>query len=341
MRIVKALVVVFVFGACGSAQTERPTLAVFKIKTRRVRLPRAAVDRLHAHSTAVMEEAGAFEVVPRDRLLRTLKRQRRRSERVCHTLRCQARIGRKRLNARRSLSLRISRSRTRGRPSRCAVKGTVFDLAEKEASFASQANGGCELLDIATSLNEVLCQVAATERGGGAAAPGAASTRACLAHAELTWTDSQVEVSLDRERRRRREKATWEQRMAELVLDLKRQYDQVARHEVPRWTTAAICRTGRLYDVFADRELAQAAVRAPLAVRREGKEAVAAHDRAHDEARKRRAEPFRRRAAELYRDCLSRARELKLPPHPFFSEARGRLREIEGGAGAPDDSPAN
>jgi hypothetical protein len=300
---------------------------------RQVPIKRADTNRLHAHATRVIEESEAFKVAPHERVLQTLKRRRRRSERLCYSLRCQAKLGLKRLDVKRSLAIQV----TKNLAHQCDVIGKVYDLEKKEVDLTSRARAGCSMVELVRSINDVLCHIASQQRKAdreraSGPPPTAEPKRDCLAHAELVWVDGKVEEIMTRKRRRRRgRKQPWEQRMAERLLDLRREYDKVARFRVPRWTAAATCCTGRLYETFADQELARSEP-VPYSVRREGAEAVAAYEKSRKQARKQRAEPFRQKAADLYRKCLGQVKKLELPPSRYFKEARERLDQIEAGA---------
>jgi len=324
-----------VLGACGAPPAPQPKLAVFPIQTRQLRLKRGEVDRLHAHATRLLEETGAFRVTPREQVLQTLKRRRRRSERLCHTPRCQAKLGLKSLDVKRSLALQV----TKNLAHQCDVIGRVYDLELQEVDLTSRSRSGCSMVELVRCVNDVVCHIASQQREvdrkrASGPPPTAEPKRDCLAHGELVWVDSTVEEIMKRRHRRGRgRKDAWEQRMAERVLDLRREYDKVARFRVPRWTAAATCRTGRLYEYFADREMSRTEP-VPHSVQREGVEAVAAYEKSQQQARRRRAEPFRRKAAELYRQCLEQARKLELPDSRYFKEARARLEQMESGSGS-------
>jgi len=312
------------------AATVRPTLAVFGLEVREVRLEPTPLARLEGHLQRLMEESDAFKVVPADEVKRALRRtRRRRGDRRCHSLRCQASLGRKRLDATRSLAVKVVRNLV----GQCDVIGNVYDLKTRSVALSGRARAGCAEAEILRSLQLVACHIIGARRAGGEAGEArTAPQRDCLAHAEFLWVDDRLESWLHPPARRGRKggraKPVSEQRLAEQLLDLKRDYDRVARLGVPRWTVAATCRSGRLYEHFAERELATASS-PPLSVRRQGRDAVARYEKEQGTVAARRVAPFLEKARELYRECLKLARKRELADDRYTEQARARLKGLE------------
>ena len=327
-----AALLVTLLAACGKPPPPvvQPTLAVFELQVRELKLKPGVVAALRGHAHRLMQESGVYRVVARDKVKRALRRtrRRRRSDRHCHELRCQAALGRKLRDADRSLPLSL----TRNLMGQCDVIGNVYDLHKKGVDINARARSGCAEEELRRSFDLVLCRIIDVQRSGARSAKETQPPRDCLAQAEFLRVDDKLERLLAPARGRRRHAQEWEQRMAEQVLDLKREYDHVVGLGVPRWTVAATCRSGRLYEHFAQRQL-EAGARPPASVRRQGKEAVVAYDKERREVGARRAKPFLDKARQLYRKCLSRATKHKMAQDRYTTEARSRL------AGLPSSGP--
>lgn len=311
----------------------RPTLAVFGLEVREARLEPPQLARLEGHLQRLMEESDAFKVVPADEVKRALQRTRRqrRGDRRCHSLRCQAGLGRKRLDATRSLAVQV----TKNLVGQCDVIGNVYNLDTRSVALSGRARAGCAEAEILRSLQLVACHIIGARRAGGEAG-GARPVppRDCLAHAEFLWVDDRLESWLHppaRRGRKRRDRPLSEQRMAEQLLDLRRDYDRVAGQGVPRWSVAATCRSGRLYEHFAERELATA-TSPPPSVRRQGEAAVSRYEKEQGVVAARRAAPFLQKARELYQKCLKLAQEHELADDRYTEQARARLKGLESAA---------
>jgi hypothetical protein len=113
-------------------------------------------------------------------------------------------------------------------------------------------------------------------------------------------------------------------------MDLKRDYDQIARYPSEEWATAATCRVGRLYEVLAQKTAAVIGGQTSWAVKRLGKRAVTEHEQQQRRATEQQAAPFRQKAIQLYQDCLARAKQRELDEdNRYFVEARRQLHVLD------------
>jgi hypothetical protein len=327
--------------ACAGTQTpdsSKPVLAVFEIKVRQLKLRRAVRSTLHGHATRMMDGSGLYNVVPREKLQEKLRRRRRRSERSCYNLRCQSKLGKRLLNADKSLAIQI----TKNLASRCDVIAYQFDLETQTADQSARTRCDCSEEQLIHALNQVLCHILSkvggdaeareeTSEGGGKIPPPPRATpeRACIVQADFLWVDRKLETfAKTRIRGSGRRQAAQERRMAERLLELKRDYDRIVRRGEPRWMVAALCRTGTLYEQLAQTMvLTPDEAKVPRAVRRLGKEEVEAYKRQQEEAQQKRAAPFRKKAKEIYEQCLAKAKEHDVSSK-YTDEAKKRLDQL-------------
>jgi hypothetical protein len=319
----------------------RPTLAVFSVHTKRFKLKPDQLGALHAHATSVMEASGAFEVVPRKKLLRKLRRRRRRSERTCLTLPCQIKIGRRVLKAGMSLATRV----TKNMLGQCDVFSFLYDLGQQVTDQSGRYRAAaCDVETLARAVSRVTCHIiharrrdlAPVEEGeltigaASSAPPRARPQRDCLAQAALLWLDHKLEaLGAARPPRSTKAHQAWLRSLAERVLALGRDYDQIARYPSPLWATAATCRKGRLYEVLARKTVETVRGQVSWAVKRMGKQAVAEHQQQQRRAAEQQAAPFKQKAIQLYHDCLAKAKQRELDQEErYFVEARQSLREL-------------
>ena len=312
----------------------RPTLAMFQVQTEHLSLPTPTLKALDTHAHRLVATSEAFRVVPQPQVTQALKRARRahprvrstphsraapplrarRGDRRCRTLACQARVG-DTLHAGRSLSLQI----TRNLLGQCDVIGNLNDLANRRVAHAARARAGCSEPELARLVDLVLYRLVRLQH------EDASPQRECLARAEFLWIDRTLEAMLEPGTTHRRE--GWQVRMADKVLELKREYDHVARHGVERWTVAALCRSGRLYEYVAGQQ--REVPPAPSSIRRQGLEAVQQYEEQQRRAGRQRAMPFDQQARRLYRQCLERAERSKLAEDSFTAQARARLTMLD------------
>lgn len=335
-----ALVLASCAGQQSPDSSHKPVLAVFKIKVRQLKLKRTVLGTLHDHATRLMDGSGLYYVVPREKLLKKLKRRRRRSERSCYNLRCQAKLGKRLLNADKSLGVQI----TKNLASQCDVIAYQFDLDSQTADQSARTRCDCSEEQLVRSLNKVLCHILAkvggdeqenseeNEKKGGSKIPPpprAVPERECTIQADFLWIDRKLETfGNTRIKGSGRRQAAQERRMAERLLELKREYDRIVRRGEPRWMVAALCRTGTLYEYLA-KTMVQTPEEAkiPRAVRRLGKDEVEAHKRQQEQAQQQRAAPFLKKAKEIYEQCLAKAKEHDVSDK-YTEEAEKRLEQL-------------
>lgn len=325
--------------ACGGAAIPTirrgPTVGVFAPQLRKVPLDRRLVATLHRHATRLLRESDAFTVLAHDELEQRLAKRRRRRERVCRSLRCQRRLGKKALGIARSLNFTLSRSKLGS----CVVTARLFELADKRPRpwLAGRAPGECDERGLRRSFDRVVCYLIAEKLAGRAGPapeppPRASAEADCLALAELVHIDAQVDMALERpsaprRSRRRRPLGPWEQQHAEDLLTLKRAYRHLVENGGPRFRLVARCRQGWLYERFAA-ALERAGSKPPRTIERQGKAAVARFVESQRASLAQRTAPYRRKAAELYRDCLARAKQAGVPEDRHLRAARQRLDKL-------------
>jgi hypothetical protein len=294
-----------------------PTVAVFSLDTTNLRLDRATQAVLHEQLTGALAGAELFQVVPRELLLKKLKHRRRRAERTCRSQRCQAKLGPRLFGATHAVSTRIAQNLM----GQCDVLAALRDLGQGADAAKAHARAGCSEAELVRSINWAACEIIARYRARsdeGNAQPDAG----CLARTDLLWLDHKLEAFS-----RPAKGGADERQMAERVLALRRELEGIDRHGSAPWSLAALCRTGRLYDLYAEQVATGAAAKPPLAVRRLGREAVEAYHAQQRKAREQRAAPFRAQAVELYDRCLARAKELDVS-NRYTEEAGSRRRAL-------------
>ena len=309
------LALCLVLGACAEAPPAPTplTVAVFKVEPRQLRLTPRLLARLHRYATSVVETHAAFRTVPREQLLRTLRKRRVRAERDCYSARCQAKLGRRSLGANRAVSLQV----TRNLLGQCDVFGLLQNLGTRSNEQKAHARAGCSEEEIAQSLGRVVCRLAAS--ASTAEARDAAESR-CLAQADYLWVEQRLaEFGDDR-------KPLDERRLAETALDLRREYDRIIRTGALPWSVVAVCRTGRLYEELA-RRLGGPAADEAQAPRGTGEPSETARQQ-QEAAQRLRAAPYVDQARQIYTACLHQAKQAKLS-HPQVEEARQRLHALD------------
>ncbi len=277
----------------------KPTLAVFPVESKRLRLKPAELAALQEHATTVMSTSAAFDVVPYKQVARKLKRRRRRAERTCHRRSCQVKVGRRVLKVGMSQATLVSKNML----GQCDVFAFLHDLGQEVTEHSGRHRAtGCELEQLARAVSRVTCHIIQMRRrdlkqaseaeeaelviGAASDAPKKARPhKDCLARAAVLWLERKQEAfAASRPGRSRKAKQTWTQQLAGRVIDLKRDYDQVARYPSPTWAAVAVCRTGRLYEHLADKTLA-------------------VYGKQHQQVAEQQAGPFRQQAIQIYEAC--------------------------------------
>jgi hypothetical protein len=343
-----ALVAASASCASGPAPVEsgggQPALAVFPVEKAGVKLERLAAEEIDAHLEALVGRSEGYRPVPGDVVRSEIARRKRKGgDPRCATLKCRSRLGPAKLGADLGLGLRLSRGEA---PRSCALELSLLDLRQEEVLVSARAAApGCAPEELAEALHKAFCEVvgrdrtrrgAATGSSGGAArsaAPGGPGE--CLARADFALAEQRLSAFDCPTLRDGQTASEHETRMAERVLSIRGDYARVVGRRVPRWTAAALCRTGKVYEVHAD-NLARGCYAKPPPVRggrhpasRRGATdgPAAGSGGAKDGADAARATPFREQAIHLYQECLRRAAELGVTT-PEVEEARRRLEAI-------------
>jgi hypothetical protein len=285
----------------------------------------ALAAKLTAHLARLLTATDTYRVIPGEELRaaareaqRSVPRRKRRGAaaakaRACVDLACQANVGRT-LGAVAAVVTRVERNLV----GQCDVFGELRDLRRVTVTDKARARSGCSEEEIKDSLHHVLCHVLAQRTAhqrdaGPSAAPDPVEIADCLARAEFHWAEQSLEAfrraPVERSAARLAEQ---EQRMGEQVLALKRRYDGVGQHRRNRWTVAAQCRTGAIYEAFAARLLDS--------YRAEG---AAASSAPQSSATREKTRPLEDKAREIYAACVKRGDQLKVSC-PEIEEARRR-----------------
>jgi hypothetical protein len=314
-------------GASPAATTRaRDAVLLLDIEAGPGRLDPALAAALTAHISRVVAASETYRVIAGQELRDALRAQRSQARRkrhgarakhgrgsACSDLPCQARAGQA-LGAVAAIVMRVERNLL----GECDVFAELRDLRRVSTEGKARARRACGAEELKDSLHDVLCHVLA-QRGArrsdaGApspAAPDPAQFTDCLARADFHWAEHRLEEFRGAKVDRSPEAlATQEQKMGEQVLGLKRLYDGVGQHRRPRWTIAAQCRTGAIYEAFAARLLES--------YRTEGAGSSEMTGAAREKAR-----PLEDKAREIYAACVKRGEQLKISC-PELDEARRR-----------------
>ena len=95
-----------------------------------------------------------YQVVPRDQLLKRLRKQKRSSYKACYDQSCQIEIGRE-LAAQKSLSTKVLRL-----GSKCVVTIALYDLRKAATERAADATGGCGIGALVRSIESAVAKLA-------------------------------------------------------------------------------------------------------------------------------------------------------------------------------------
>jgi hypothetical protein len=293
------------------------------------RLDPALAAALTAHVSRVIAASEAYRVIAGEELRSALRAQKSPARRKrhgarakrgratggCSDLPCQAKVGQS-LGAVAAVVIRVERNLL----GECDAFAELRDLRRVTVEGKARARRGCGGEELKDSLHDVLCHVLAqrggrsSDAGAPAAPPAPDPTRFtdCLANADFHWAEHRLEEF----RRARVDRspellAAQEQKMGEQVLALKRVYESVGQHRRPRWTIAAECRTGAIYEAFAARLLES--------YRTDG----AGGSSEMTGAAREKTRPLEDKAREIYAACVKRGELLKISC-PEIEEARRR-----------------
>jgi hypothetical protein len=315
---------------CAVTQTPappRPTVLLLDLQTNKeLKLAPSQSAALIEHLATLLAATESYRVVSRERLHDAQKaaprRRRRGPARPCD-LPCQAKLGEK-LSASKALELHVERNLLE----QCDVFVAMHDLRGQRVEARARARRGCSEEELKDALHRAVCHVVAAAQP--TAAPGAAprlTAAACVAQADFLWAERKLKAfQATKIAGAGPQLAALEQRLAEQVLELKRVYERIAQHRLERWTIAAQCRTGAIYQAYAGALAAgyrDGAV--PGAVRKQGEPAVAAFQGQLAGAARDKVRPLQQKAREIFAACVKRAEELKLDC-PEVAEAR-RLQQ--------------
>ncbi|MCA9669199.1 MAG: hypothetical protein KC503_26565 [Myxococcales bacterium] len=132
------------------AASKRLVVAVFPLKIApRVPINASARAALDSYFRARLAASRRFAPVPRTRLVRSLRAQKKASYRPCYDTSCQIAIGRE-LAAAKSIVAEVLLL-----GDRCVALATVFDLERATAEHAAEARGGCDESALADALRRV------------------------------------------------------------------------------------------------------------------------------------------------------------------------------------------
>lgn len=327
---VPTLLALAVAPACSApssvAGPPRDPVVLVDIEAAPARIDPALAAGLTAHLARLLTATETYRVIPGEELRnaaheaqRSMPRRKRRGAsaaraRACVDLACQAKVGRT-LGAVAAVVTRVERNLV----GQCDVFGELRDLRRVTVDGKARARRGCSEEELKDSLHHVLCHVLAQRTArrhdaGPSTAPDPVELADCLARADFVWAERRLEAFRRAPVERSAERlAQQEQQMGEQVLALKRMYDGVGQHRRDRWTIAAQCRTGAIYEAFAARLLDS--YRAEGGATSSAPQASAAREKTR---------PLEDKAREIYAACVKRGDQLKVTC-PELEEARRRV----------------
>jgi hypothetical protein len=150
----------------------------------------------------------------------------------------------------------------------------------------------------------------------------------CMAQAEFVLVERQLEAFHQMKQKAHKLKGQPEQIFAEKALELKRQYERIIDYGFDRLEVTALCRMGKIYDIFAENmKNGISQTRLPSTVRRKGKEAIAQYLQQREQAENERIKPLKSHAKKLYQQCLQKGKNLGIT-NQYTAEAGLRLQQL-------------
>lgn len=135
------------------AAEPKPTVAVFDLELKRLKLDRALVDALNEYLFTQVAAAGRFDLVPKAQLRNQLLTQKTTSYKECFDQRCQIEIGRE-LAAQKVISVRLMKL-----GKQCVVGMTLFDLRRAATERAANVKGACAEEGLMASLDKAVAEL--------------------------------------------------------------------------------------------------------------------------------------------------------------------------------------
>ena len=149
---------------------KKPIVAVFDIQAKQVRIKRVTLRMLSDYLATRLAASGAYRVIPRSQLRKSLVAQKKKSYKLCYAQSCQIAIGRE-LAASKSLAARLMKI---GR--KCMVTATLYDLRSSTTDKAATAQCKCREEDFITCIDVVVRKLSGPAVGVVARLPPSAST---------------------------------------------------------------------------------------------------------------------------------------------------------------------
>jgi tetratricopeptide (TPR) repeat protein len=120
-----------------------------------------------------------------------------------------------------------------------------------------------------------------------------------------------------------------EQKSAQAALNLKREYDAIFSYKRARWTLAAMCRGGTIYEHFA-KTLAAGYREAPIPrkVKRLGQDAIDMYQEQLDQLLEQRVSPVEKQAKKFFEMCVKQAKNFGVS-NEYTEDGMRRLNAMD------------
>lgn len=322
--------------ATGCAETSstraRPTVAVFNVAAQEMQLAPETAKKIQDQLNTTMAENDEYEAIAPNKLQQTLHNRKVASSRQCADPTCQMKVSKK-LKAQKAVSVLIAKNVSE----QCEVIAALYDVKTQQVEYRGRSAYGCTDEEIRQALDYAICQVLAHQAAINAQRaekePQPFPMNSCLARAEFLWLEGKFAQFQQNKLPGPAKKLEAQERlMAEQVLQLKSAYDDLGRWNQPRWTAAATCRMGALYDYFAtsiyrayDRMGGSSSKSSATAASNSLKPATKGQQL--DAVAEEKAGPMKAKAIELYESCVTQAKEKEVETR-FTKEAAQRLEEL-------------
>ncbi len=140
-------------GTLPQIRIKRPVVVVYPLEVSRVRVDAKAVLALGQYLADKLAATRSCRIIPRSRLKKALRKQRRPAFRRCRSQECQVHVAR-RLGATRVLAAKIVRI-----GSFCIVTASLHGVAKRSKTVVVTAKGGCGEDALLESVEEVVVKI--------------------------------------------------------------------------------------------------------------------------------------------------------------------------------------
>lgn len=138
----------------SAAGGDKPVVAVFDIKNRKVKVAKDSLKRLGDYLATRLAATGAFRIVPREELKNQLVKKKLESYQETFDQRVQVELGAE-LAAQKTLATQVMPM-----GAKCVVSSTLYDLKHATSESAGIASGACDEDGLKRSIDSVAAQIA-------------------------------------------------------------------------------------------------------------------------------------------------------------------------------------